>query len=102
MERMKDEDGNYLWQPSLGEAVEPTLLGCPVIECDDMSDITAGSISIVFGDFGRGYLVVDRAGILMLRDPFTTKPNVLFYTAKRVRAGVQDFNAIKLLRFSVV
>ncbi len=65
-----------------------------------MPDITSGSLSIAFGDFGRGYLVVDRQGVRVLRDPFSAKPYVLFYTTKRVGGGVQDFNAIKLLKFA--
>jgi HK97 family phage major capsid protein len=72
----------------------------PVIEAEDMPDIDDDSLSIAFGDFGRGYLVVDRAGVRVLRDPFTAKPYVLFYTTKRVGGGVQDFDAIKLLQFS--
>ena len=56
--------------------------------------------SIAFGDFRRGYLVVDRAGVRVLRDPYSAKPYVLFYTTKRVGGGVQDFDAIKLLKFA--
>ena len=58
------------------------------------------SYSIAFGDFRRGYLVVDRQGVRVLRDPYSAKPYVLFYTTKRVGGGVQDFDAIKLLKFS--
>ena len=58
------------------------------------------SLSIAFGDFYRGYLVVDRAGVSVLRDPYTAKPYVLFYTTKRVGGGVQDFDAIKLVKFA--
>ena len=64
-----------------------------------MPDIGANSHSIAFGDFAHGYLVVDRIGIRVLRDPYSTKPYVLFYTTKRVGGGVQDFDAIKLLKF---
>jgi Phage capsid family len=49
----------------------------------------------------RGYLIVDRAGVRVIRDPFTAKPYILFYTTKRVGGGVQDFDAIKLLKFAV-
>ena len=66
-----------------------------------MPEIAASSYSIAFGDFKRGYLVVDRTGIRVLRDHFSAKPYVLFYTTKRVGGGVQDFNAIKLLKFAV-
>ena len=75
--------------------------GYPVVEAEDMPDIAANSLSIAFGDFARGYLVVDRAGVRVLRDPFTAKPYVLFYTTKRVGGGVQDFDAIKLMKFAV-
>jgi HK97 family phage major capsid protein len=60
----------------------------------------ANALSIAFGDFNRGYLVVDRAGVTVLRDPYTAKPYVLFYTTKRVGGGVQDFDAIKLMKFA--
>ncbi|GMA77963.1 hypothetical protein GCM10025880_43800 [Methylorubrum aminovorans] len=65
-----------------------------------MPDLGAGNPSIAFGDFKRGYLVVDRVGLRTLRDPYSAKPYVLFYTTKRVGGGVQDFAAIKLLRFA--
>jgi HK97 family phage major capsid protein len=65
-----------------------------------MPDAAANSMSVAFGDFGRGYLVVERTGVRMLRDPFTAKPYVLFYTTKRVGGGVQNFEAIKLLKMA--
>lgn len=99
--RFKDADGNYLWQPALGEGASSTLLGYPVTEAEDMPDIGTDSASIAFGDFARGYLVLDRQGVEVLRDPFSAKPYVLFYTTKRVGGGVQDFEAIKLLKFGV-
>lgn len=98
--KMKDADGNYLWQPSNKAGDPPTLLGFPVAEAEEMPDIAANSLSIAFGDFRRGYLVVDRVGIRVLRDPFSAKPYVLFYTTKRVGGGVQDFDAIKVMKFA--
>jgi len=98
--KLKDGDGHYLWQPSVAEGLQPTLLGYPITECEDLPDMAPGSPSLAFGDFRRGYLVVDRSGIQALRDPFSAKPYVLFYTTKRVGGGVQDFNAIKLLKFT--
>jgi len=65
-----------------------------------MPDIGTDTTPIAFGDFKRGYLIVDRQGIRVLRDPYSAKPYVLFYTTKRVGGGVQDFNAIKLLKLS--
>jgi HK97 family phage major capsid protein len=66
-----------------------------------MPNVAANSLSVAFGDFKRAYLVVDRMGVRVLRDPFTAKPYVLFYTTKRVGGGVQDFEAYKVLRFAV-
>ncbi|KWT67002.1 Phage major capsid protein [Hyphomicrobium sulfonivorans] len=98
--KMKDADDNYLWQPSVNAGEAPTLMGFPVAESEDMPSIAANSLSIAFGDFRRGYLIVDRIGIRVLRDPYSVKPYVLFYTTKRVGGGVQDFDAIKLMKFS--
>jgi HK97 family phage major capsid protein len=58
------------------------------------------SVSIAFGDFRRGYLIVDRLGVRVLRDPYSAKPYVMLYTTKRVGGGVQDFDAIKLVKFT--
>ncbi|GGE94822.1 phage capsid protein [Stappia taiwanensis] len=98
--KMKDADGNYLWQPPASVGAPATLMSFPLIEAEDMPDIAADSPAIAFGDFRRGYLVVDRTGVRILRDPYSAKPYVLFYTTKRVGGGVQDFDAIKLLTFS--
>jgi HK97 family phage major capsid protein len=99
--KMKDGDGNYLWQPAARAGDASTLMGFPVAESEDMPNIAADAYAVAFGDFRRGYLIVDRAGIRILRDPYSSKPYVLFYTTKRVGGGIQDFDAIKLLRFSV-
>jgi HK97 family phage major capsid protein len=98
--KFKDTSGAYLWQPPAQAGGRASLMTFPVIEAEDMPDIGANSLSVAFGDFRRGYLVVDRQGVRVLRDPFTAKPYVLFYTTKRVGGGVQDFDAIKLLKFA--
>jgi HK97 family phage major capsid protein len=98
--KFKDAEGNYLWQPPLAAGRAATLIGFPVTEAEAMPDLGKDSLSVAFGDFRRGYLVVDRTGIRVLRDPYSAKPFVLFYTTKRVGGGVQDFHAIKLLKFS--
>jgi len=99
--KFKDADGNYLWQPSLSEAGKSTLLGYGVTEAEDMPDIGVDSFSIAFGDFSKGYLILDRRGVQVLRDPYSSKPYVLFYTTKRVGGGVQNFDAIKLMKFGL-
>lgn len=98
--KLKDGDGNYLWQPAASAGAPATLLGYPVSEAEDMPDIAANAFAIAFGDFKRGYLIADRAGVRILRDPYSAKPYVLFYTTKRVGGGVANFEAIKLLKFA--
>ncbi len=100
LRKFKDANGDYIWQPALTAGQPSSLLGYPVVEVEDMPDIAAGSFSIAFGDFKRGYLIADRQGVRVLRDPYSAKPYVLFYTTKRVGGGIQDYHAIKLLKFA--
>lgn len=90
--------GQYLWAPGLESEAPDTLLGVPVYESSDMPTPKKGAISIALADFKSAYMIVDRAGINMMRDPFTEKPFVKFYTTKRVGGDIIDTNAIKLLR----
>lgn len=99
--KFKDSTGAYLWQPPAQAGGRASLMTFPLVEAEDMPDVAAGSLSVAFGDFQRGYLIVDRIGVRVLRDPYSAKPYVLFYTTKRVGGGVQDFDAIKLLKFAV-
>lgn len=87
--KIKDGNGNFIWQPGLQAGQPASILGFPVTEMAAMPDIAANAIPIVFGDFS-GYLVIDRMGIRILRDPYTNKPFVQFYTTKRVGGGVTD------------
>jgi len=98
--RFKDDNGQYLWSPPASLGQSATLMGFPVVEAEDMPDIAANECAVAFGDFKRGYLIVDRAGMRVLRNPYSAKPYVLFYTTKRVGGGVQDYAAIKLLKFA--
>lgn len=98
--KFKDSTGAYLWQPPAQAGGKASLMTFPLVEAEDMPDVGANSLSVAFGDFQRGYLIVDRVGVRVLRDPYTAKPYVLFYTTKRVGGGVQDFDAIKLLKFA--
>lgn len=95
--KLKDGDDRYIWEPN--DAGGSTLLGYPITEIEDMPDIATDAAAIAFGDFARGYLIVDRAGVRVLRDPYSAKPYVLFYVTKRVGGGVQNFDAIKALKF---
>jgi len=98
--KFKDAGGAYLWQPPAQAGGRASLMTFPLVEAEDMPDIGANSLPIAFGDFRRGYLIVDRLGVRVLRDPYSAKPYVLFYTTKRVGGGVQDFDAIKLVKFA--
>lgn len=100
LRKVKDTTGNYLWTPSLEAGVSGQLAGYPVTEDEEMPNVGAGAFPIAFGNFQRGYLIVDRKGVNVLRDPYTNKPYVHFYTTKRVGGGVQNFEAIKLLKIA--
>lgn len=98
--KLKDSDGAYLWQPGIAAGQPATLLGYSVAIFEDMPNIATGSLSMAFGDMQAAYQIVDRAGIRVLRDPYTNKPYVHFYTTKRVGGDVLDFSALKLVRFA--
>lgn len=90
LRKLKDGQGNYIWQPTFVAGEPSTLQGYPVVEVPGMPNMTTGLVSILFGDMQATYLVVDRIGIRVLRDPFTNKPYVGFYTTKRVGGGVKN------------
>jgi HK97 family phage major capsid protein len=98
--KFKTSDGALLWQPGLAAGQPATLLGYPVVEAEDMPDIAANSLSIAFGNFQAGYLIVERGETQILRDPYSNKPFVHFYATKRVGGMVSNSEAIKLLKFS--
>lgn len=96
---LKNTDGDYLWQPSIIAGQPSTLLGYGVAGFEDMPDLSSGSLSIAFANFAEGYQIVDRIGVRVLRDPFSAKPYIEFYTTKRVGGDVLNFEAIKLVEF---
>ena len=99
--KLKDADGRFLWSDGLAAGEPARLLGYPVVIAEDMPDIAPGAKAIAFGDFAAGYTIAERPDLRVLRDPFSAKPNVLFYATKRVGGDVTDFAAIKLLSFEV-
>lgn len=99
--KMKDADGRFLWSDGLAAGEPARLMGYPVLIAEDMPDIAGDATAIAFGDFGAGYTIAERPEMRILRDPFSAKPNVLFFASKRVGGDVTDFAAIKLLKFSV-
>lgn len=98
--KLKDEEERYIWQPPVAAGQPATLLGYPVEADENMPDIGANNFPIAFGDWKRGYMIVDRIGVRILRDPYTNKPYVHFYTTKRVGGGLLHSNAIKLLKIA--
>ncbi|MEH6724936.1 MAG: phage major capsid protein [Hyphomicrobiales bacterium] len=97
--KMKDGDDTYLWAPPTMD-MPARILGKPVYTDDNMNALGSNAFPVAFGDWSRGYLIADRVGIRVLRDPFTQKPYIKFYTTKRVGGGVVNFEAIKLLKCS--
>lgn len=100
LSKMKDGQGNLIWRESLIVGQPSTLLGRPVTLDENMPSVAAGSLAIAFGDFRKGYLVNDRMGVRILRDPYTNKPYVTFYATKRVGGGLLDPKAIRLLKIA--
>ena len=98
--KLKDSDGNYLWRPGLEAGAPSSLLGYGIVENEDMPDVAADANAIAFGDFKRAYTIVDRIGTRVLRDPYTNKPYVGFYTTKRVGGMLVDSQAVKVLTLS--
>ena len=98
--KLKDNDGAYLWAPGIVAGQPATLLGYPAASFEDMPDATTtGAKAIAVGDMRAAYQIVDRAGIRVLRDPYTSKPYIKFYTTKRVGGDVVNFEAIKTISF---
>lgn len=98
--KLKDTEGNYLWQPGLQLGQPSSLLGYGIVENEDMPAVATDAKPILFGDFRRAYTIVDRMGTRVLRDPYTNKPNVGFYTTKRVGGMLTDSLAVKALVLS--
>jgi HK97 family phage major capsid protein len=108
LRKFKTSTNEYIWTPSnvsdggITGGTPGTLAGYPVYENEDMaSAVGANALVCAFGNFKNGYTIVDRMGTRVLRDPFTDKPYVNFYTTKRVGGMVTDSEAIKVLKCSV-
>ena len=99
--KMKDADGRFLWSDGLAAGEPSRLMGYPVLVSEDMPDIAANAYAVAFGDFRAAYTIAERPDLRILRDPFSAKPNVLFYANKRVGGDITDYAAIKLLKIAV-
>ena len=90
----------YLWEPGLQAGVPDRLLGYPVKIDQYVPALATDSLSLAFGDFKEAYTIVDRIGVRTLRDPFTAKPYVVFYSTKRTGGGAVNFEAVKFLKLA--
>ena len=99
--QMKDGSGSYyLWQPDPAGSFGGRFLGSPVEVDDNMPAIGAGSYSVAYGNFQRGYLIVNRAGTTLIRDNITAKGTTNFNFRRRFGAGIYNYEAIKLMKFA--
>ena len=96
--KLKDTAGQYVFQAgmSLQAGVPNTILGYPYVEATDMPDVGAGAYPVLFGDFRRAYMIVDRVALAVTRDPFTqaTSGNVRYIARRRVGGQVIQAEAI--------
>jgi len=93
---LKDGEGRYIWKPGFQDDAQSSILGLPVRMATSMPAVAAGALSVALADWAEAYMVVDRLGITIQRDPFTQKPMIEFYTRKRVGGDVVNYQAIKL------
>jgi HK97 family phage major capsid protein len=98
--KFKDPEGRYIWTEGLTEGQPPRLLGYPVEIDDNMPAIAANSYSVAFGNFKRGYVIVNRTGTTLIRDNITTKGQTKFNFRRRFGGGVKHFEAIKVMKFA--
>jgi HK97 family phage major capsid protein len=95
--KLKDSEGRFIWADAR-DGMPDTLLGFPVELDEQMPDVGAGNLPIAFGDFAQAYAIVEKPGVRLLRDPYSAKPHVHFYAYGRVGGGLQNGEAVKLLR----
>lgn len=100
LRKYKDENGQYLWQPSVTAGQPATFLGYGISEAEDMPGVAANAFPLAFGDFKEGYLIADRVGMRITRDEITTPGFVKFYVRKRVGGKLRNTQAIKLLKIA--
>lgn len=98
--KLKDGQGNYLWVPGIAGNVPNTILGANYVEMPDMPNIGAGSYPIAFGDFRRGYIIVDRISLAFQTDYTTGADNgiVVYRARRRVGGGVRQPETFKKLK----
>ena len=99
--KLKDQNDQYLWQPSLAAGQPSSLLGYPVFTCDAMPAIAADAFLILFGNFRRGYLLVERFNSLrILVNPYSTIGQISYYVRKREGGLVYNNDSLRAIRIS--
>ena len=99
--KLKESTTNrYLWEPGMQVGAPERLNGDPVRVDQYMPTLATDSLSLAFGDFRQAYTIVDRLGVRTLRDPYTAKPYIVYYSTKRTGGGAMNFEAVKFLKFS--
>jgi HK97 family phage major capsid protein len=97
--KMKDNQGRFLWSEGLHAAQPPLLVGYPALIVEEMPDIATDAHAVAFGNFQHGYTIAERPDLRILRDPYSSRPNITFFATKRVGGDVSDYAAIKTLKF---
>ena len=94
---IKDDDGRFVWQPKLTPSSYDTVIGIPTVCCDDMPAISEeiGDPKILIGDFNAAYKIVDHENVSLMRDPYSNKPYISFYSLKRVGGDLVDPKGVK-------
>ena len=95
---IKDDNGAYIWTPGLLAGQQDTLFGTPIFAESEMENTNGDAI--IYANLRKGYQIVDRADIKIQRDPYSSKPFVVYFATKRVGGDVIDINAIKVLKLS--
>ena len=95
---IKDDSGQYIWTPGALFGGKDIIFGTPIYASSEMT--TANGDAVIYGNLRKGYQIVDRADIKIQRDPYSSKPFVIYYATKRVGGDVIDTNAIKVLKLS--
>ena len=102
LRKLKDTNGQYLWQPSLQAGQPDRLIGYELFTWEEMGDpTTANAYPLAFGDFSKGYSLVTRQEMSILVDPYTTKGYTAFFVDRRYGGIITNNSAIKLLKVAL-
>lgn len=87
-------------QPTDRGTFSMNILGAPVVFADDMATIGANALSVAYGNFKTAYTIYDKLGTNVLKDPYSSKGKVIYYTTKRVGGAVVNFEAYKIMKLA--